>query len=78
MSGRNLEQRVGLSAGQGRDCPHQAEGTWDARHEVSKYKADGGGGLEQLQHTGSKEQECATRRESGVGSQFKVGTVNLC
>lgn len=37
-----------------------------------------GGGLEQLQHTGSKEQECATRRESGVGSQFKVGTVNLC
>lgn len=43
MSGRNLEQRVGLSAGQGRDCPHQAEGTWDARHEVSKYKADGGG-----------------------------------
>lgn len=36
------------------------------------------GGLEQLQHTGSKEQEWATRLESRVGSQFKVRTVNLC
>lgn len=50
---------------------------WKAHHRVIKCKGDLGG-LEQLQHTDFKEQEWAARLESRVGSQFKVGTVNLC
>lgn len=56
------------------DCSRQAESMWEPRHGVRRYEVNLEG-LEQLQHTSSKEQEWATRLESRAGSRFKVGTV---
>lgn len=46
---------------------------WEPRHGVRRYEVSLAS-LEQLQHTGPKEQEWATRLESRAGTRFRAGT----